>query len=525
MKCFGAFVIALVFSVFVQAQNSARQFEIVGKFSLDDPAERILAYDFFDDGARLRLIGERSIRFWDVRNKKVVSSQPHGIENLQFPFAGEFSPDRRKFIVFSYKTKEKNSPSEIVPAKIYDADTGKILAVFDKGKKQVRGAVWSRDGKILTTASDSDFTKDYGYRYALGGEDEIVAIRPEAVKAAGDELVGNKVADREISFFNADTFELRASISINNITWRYLSFDGKWLFLASGPKRNLLGFDYVSEKAETIDVWNTRTGKLETQLPVGDKELFTRTRKLMVSPDGKSLAFVIKSRQSDADDKLIVWELDGSETPKYSVKANPKIADSELGYSPDGKLVALDAGKNAQFYALSSGAKQFEISNFEVPDVWLNSGRFVLFHKFDRIQGFSMPDGKRLFEEKVAYRTADYGTGIYTQDPEDKLYKEDEDTQVVDYTVLRPHPREDLFMTFSNELVKIYSPQGAVLQTLVAPPPGSQPKKRKILGIPLPDGYDWRKSAVVKADWVNDGKMVAVELKQENAVAVWEMKN
>jgi WD40 repeat protein len=509
MRFFCITLLFIIFSTVALAQISDEKFQFKGKFDFDNTAEKVLHYELFEDGAKLRLFGERSIQIWDVKNNKVLESRPHGIENLWTAPLSDVSPDKSKFVTLEFQAPklEKDSPKVEIAARVYDARTGKLLAVLDKTSKPVKAALWSENGKTLVTSSDAVFARRYGYRYSESGE-----------------ILGNNVGEFELSFWDGETLEHRASITVNNITWRYLTPDGEKLLTTSGPKRDVLGIDYASEKASTIDVWNTRTGKLEKQLPIGDETFFTKTRKLTVSPDGKTLAFILKSRKSDADDRMLVWDIYGAnESPKYTLKANPKIDDSELGYSPDGKLVALDSGKNAQFYEISTGAKKFEVADAEVPDFWFVDNKVALFHKMDKIRGVEIPTGKTLFEKEVFYRTESHGNGIYTTDSNGTM-TEGTETEVVDYTRIVPHPNNKFFIAFSNQSVRVHDAlSGNNLRSLVIPPPVIK-RKVKVIGIFKVKIPDYGDDLVTRAEWSDDGGMVLILDAKKKSISIWEMK-
>lgn len=504
-----AFLCLIFSNTAVHAQISDEKFQFKGKFDFDNPAEKILYYELFDNGEKLRLFGERSIQIWDVKNNKVLESRRHEIENLQAAPLSDISPDKSKFVALEFVAPraKKDSPKMEVPAKVYDARTGKLLAVLDKSAKPVKSALWSENGKTLVTSSDENFAQQFGYRYS-----------------EGEQILGGKPGEIEISFWNGETLEQRASIIVNNLTWRYLTPDGEKLLTTSGPKRDLLGIDYASEKASTIDVWNARSGKPEKQLLIGDETFFTRTRKLLVSPDGRTLALVLKSRKSDADDRMLVWDIYAADNaPKYVLKANPKIDDSALAYSPDGRIVALDSGKNAQFYEISTGAKKFEVFNMDVPDFWLAENRVGLFHKFDKIRGVEIPSGRTLYEREIFYRTTEQGKGTYTTDSDGNM-KEDTETVVVDYTRIVPHPNNRFFIAYSNQSVRIYDARtGENLRSLVIPPPVVK-RKTKILGIIKVKIPDYGENLVSRAVWSEDGKRILILDAKGKSVSVWEMK-
>ncbi|HEX8735821.1 MAG TPA: hypothetical protein VF721_10885, partial [Pyrinomonadaceae bacterium] len=72
MRFFYTAFLFSVFSIGALAQISDEKFQFKGKFDFDNPAEKILHYELFAGGEKLRLFGERSIQVWDVKNKKVL---------------------------------------------------------------------------------------------------------------------------------------------------------------------------------------------------------------------------------------------------------------------------------------------------------------------------------------------------------------------------------------------------------------------------------------------------------------------
>ena len=47
--------------------------------------------------------------------------------------------------------------------------------------------------------------------------------------------------------------------------------------------------------------------------------------------------------------------MNGSIDPLYDIKPQPRIDDSDLRFSDDGKYFALDVGKNLQIYETATG--------------------------------------------------------------------------------------------------------------------------------------------------------------------------
>ena len=119
MRYFKITLLILLVSARSFSQFATENFQLKGKFDFENPSEQIIAYDFFDNNEKLRLIGANMIQIWDVKNRKVLESRKHGIENLSAEHFGGISPDRTKLIVLGFEMKNgKDLPKTIVPAKV-----------------------------------------------------------------------------------------------------------------------------------------------------------------------------------------------------------------------------------------------------------------------------------------------------------------------------------------------------------------------------------------------------------------------
>lgn len=511
MRVVKLLAIIFVFFYFAGAQTTAEKFKFVGRFYFEDSDERILSHELTEEG-KLSLVGANYFQVWDIKTNKIVEKKRHGIKNLlQSGASNVFSQNTRRAVVLSRELKEYDSLGKKIkrysPAELWDAASGEKIAVFDNISEPVKSVLWSDDGKILVTASDENFGKSGGYRFTEGGE-----------------LLGNEVGETQIVFRDGISGERRAVISVSNLTWRYLSADGAQLLTTSGPKKEVIGIDYASQKAATIDVWNTANGKLEKSFVIGDDVYFSRTRKLQVSPDGKHLALVQKSRKSDADDRLLIFRLDGDALPEFVIKASPQIADSDLTYTPDGKFVAVDSGKNTQIYSLETGAKKGEIINFDPPYFWLGENSIALYGSGDKITGIRTSNGEQIFQQTVVYKTTEVGKGSYTTDSNGNQ-KEDTETVVVDFTTIAARPEDTLFLEYSHKYATVCDARnGAIVQKLVEPAQIVK-RKRKILGVTIGTYLDDGKNTVSQGEWSSDGKYVLIRDYEGVSISIWELKN
>lgn len=497
MKFLRTLTLFLFFSSLTLSQTTAPHFVLKGKFFFNDWREQVIAYDLFENDEKLRMIGARFFQIWDVKNKKVIESFDHRIDDLSTWNFGGISPDKTKLLVLGYEKRGpmRDSPREKIPAKIYDLETGRLVKVLDTDDKISRSAFWSKNGKTLITADNQ------------GVDPLAISYRTET----------------NFSFWDGETFEFRGSLKLDNLTWFYLTPDGENLLTTSGDsKKGWFWIPYVSGKANIVKVWNTKTLENYKNLSVGDEDFHTYAGKLSPSPDGKYLALVSKNAHNDSDHRVLIWDISGSETPKHTIRANPKISDSLISYSPDSKYFALDSGADTQIYELATGKLTSEISNIDPPDFWLDDNKVALYDKIDKLRGFSIPGGKMIFEEKIAYRTTEQPTGPQTTDANGNIVQ-DTETVVLDSTYAVPSPGGDLFLTYGKQAVKVYdSTSGKILQTLVTPPPVTY-QKIKILGIPMGKTRDYGKDLVDKAQWSPDGKMIAILDAGRESVALWEL--
>jgi hypothetical protein len=367
------------------------------------------------------------------------------------------------------------------PAWIWDLETGKRIAVLDQMQNRVQGGWWSRNGRTLVTI-DNDWS-------------------PVFTRKLG------------VSFWDGETFEYRTSISIENVTWLHLSDDGERFFAASGKKGNLLGIKYVKDTNAVISMWQTSTGALEKTIAVADASFTPKTREISVSPDDKFLLFVKKHKTNAAENRLLAWEMNGSVHPRYELKPLPRIDDSRIEFSRDGKYFALDVGKNLQIYETATGKKRSELNNVELPNSWLSDDLFFrvefksksFFGRGKKLATFDASSGQTLYKHWLQYEETN------THD----ISGEVSGSETVDDTQIIRNPRKDLYVTQSNEYVELFeSKSGQHLQTVVSPPvvydKNNKPKLK-------------RGTLVTKAKWSTDGKTLLIFSSDHRSVSLWEL--
>jgi len=509
MKFLKLILFGLICLQFVSAQTQTEKLQFIGDFNFNNSYEKIADYKLTESG-KLVLVNADNYLVWDIKTKKVIKKNHHGAYFASGADTGVFSPDKKRVLTLSRQYTERDALDKKIKkhtnAELWNVETGEKLAVFDKLERPLLGGAWSDDGLVLVTSIELETDKN--------------AVQTAADKKKLDETV----TQNKISFWDGLNGKLRSEITVKNLVWRYLSADGSRLLTASGPKKEFIGIDYASDKAATIDVWNTMTGQIEKSFVVGDDVFFTRTFKLRVSPNGKLLALVQKSRQKDSEDRLLVFNIEAGTSPVLVIKANPQIADSEIAYTPDSKYVALDSGKNTQIYSLENGAKMVEILNYDPPDFWFVDNTIAVYNGLGRVTGVRVANSALSFVRDVPYATQTVGTGSYTTDSNGNT-TESTETIVVDSTKVVPNPNNSLFLEHSNKYATVCDAQtGQVVQRLVQPKQIVK-RKLKILGIPVGSYIDDGERTVASADWSPDGRYAVVRNYNGRSLSIWEINN
>ncbi|MCA1642761.1 MAG: WD40 repeat domain-containing protein [Acidobacteria bacterium] len=465
--------------------------EYRGNFGLHDAKDSIQWHRHLEKEDRLLLVGFKNLQIIDLPNTKVVETRPinlpYGARAWFSTDDSELAPDGRRMLIFGHP--------EAVDGKrklawVWDFREGKRLAVLDKSPGDLRSGVWSKDGKTIITS-------DRHLNYIYSGYD----------------------TNHVFSFWDGETYEYRGGVTLEHVTWWHLSDDGRRFFAATGrTKRSIVGVKYVSDSAGVIRAWDTRTGQLEKTLAVGDENFNPRTREIRVSPDGRFLVFTNKHKSNPAEHRLVAWEVDGGVSPKYELKPEPKIDDSGVVFSPDGRYFALDVGKNLQIYETRTGEKKHELNDVELPHSWLNNEvildvrapRMYVREKSDKMFAVDVATGDVLFRHKLSFREEESYTG----------YASDDKETVVIYEAVVPHPAGRMFMTYDYEYVRIFDTRtGELLQTVIEPPVKRDKDGRIVYdkqGKPkLSHG-----AAVKRADWSRDGRTLYVFSANGQSVSV-----
>jgi hypothetical protein len=466
--------------------------EYRGNFGLHGVNDSIQWHKHLESEDRLLLVGFKNLQIIDLPNTKVVETRPVTLP-LESKRGGystedwELGPDGRRMLIVGHPDARDGLRKL---AWVWDLREGKRLAVLDKSPHDIRTGVWSKNGKSIVTS-------DHRIRYITSGID---------VKHA-------------FSFWDAETYEYRGGVSLDNVTWWHLSDDGRRFFAATGREKSWLGINYTSDSAGVINVWDTKSGQLEKTIKVADSNFSPKTREIEVSPDGKLLVFVNKNKSNPAEHRLLAWELNGSVQPVYEIKPQPKIDDSRVVFSPDGRYFALDVGRNLQIYETRTGEKKYELTDVELPHSWLNDEvildvRAPLMYvreKSDKMFAVDVATSNVLYRHKLTFREEEHYTN----------YASDETEKVIIYESVVPHPAGRMFLTYDYEYVRIFDTRtGELLQTVISPP-FKRDKDGKIVYDKEGKPKLSRGAAVKWANWSRDGKTLYVFSANGQSVSVY----
>lgn len=491
MRFLRAFLPSLLCAASALAQ-AGPVFEYRGNFGLHGAGDFILWHKYLEAEDRLLVVGQKSLQLIDLAGARVVETR-----HVTLPLrssrgweAGDdwdISPDGRRMLVVGHRDAVDGKRRL---AWVWGLREGERLAVLDKGPFDIRSGVWSKNGKTIVTS-------DHRLGYVRGGYD---------VKHA-------------FSFWDGETYEYRGGVSLDNVTWWHLSDDGSRFFVAMGRQKSWLGLEYTGDSAGVITVWDTRTGRVEKTISVASAAFSPRTRAIEVSPDGKFLVFVNKHKSDPAEHRLLGWEMNGGVRPKYELRPQPKIDNSSVVFSPDGRYFALDVGKNLQIYETLTGEKKYELRDVELPHTWLNNETILDVHpkriyreKSDPMFGVDIASGSVLYTHRLTFKEEQHYT--YNADGGGT-------EGVIIYTKVVPNPSGKMYATYDDEYVRLFdSRTGELLQIVISPP-----VKLGKDGKPLYDKKGRPKlsrgAAVKSAAWSRDGRALYVFSANGQSVSVY----
>lgn len=445
----------------------------------DEDGDSILVQRFLEGENRLILVGRKTVRVADTSNAKFLETRTLEMQDFKEEAPRVISPDGRRMLVFGSYNPSRGAAKGKAPASVWDLQTGRQVALLDRTTRPIRAGVWSENGKTLATSSDRDAP--------------FYAFSPRV----------------EVAFWDGETFRYKNSLPSERAAWWRLSPDGGECLYSSNSTTNIIISTLVSTTGP-LAVWDIGGGRVEQTITAADGDRERKIRDISVSPDMRLLALVVQPpKAKDADRRLAVWELtaDGSPgfalRPKYEIKPSPKIYEYGPTFSPDSKLLSFPAGKTLQIYDAQTGEKTRELPGDTRPAYWLDDNRVLLFSDGSWLEAVEVATGRPLYQQKLI-RVYTTSTDINGQ----------EETYPLDTTTIVPRPGADVFITYSNQYVKLFDARsGRLLRTLVEPAMDYTRKKPRLSDKPL----------VSEAGWSRDGRTLYVIGKDRRTVSLWRL--
>ncbi|MEP6904403.1 MAG: hypothetical protein ABJA66_21990 [Actinomycetota bacterium] len=443
--------------------------------------EYIVAKRFFDDEDRLVTVTNFGIQYWNSKTVELVKSVPHEILNLEkFDTLIVISPDGSKMIVtdaFNFSLKKLLGKKANLPAMVYSLETGKQLAVLQRPENSIRRGVWSRDGKTLVTFSNS-----FGEGY-----------------------------NTEISFWDGETLEFRGSISANK--WNYLTRDGEKFITTSGITKNTFGYKF--EKPNSINIWNTQTGKIDKTFSLTNEKSLKHIRitgdekfllaendkriillnlengvqqnfsaKDSTSIDGAQLSNDKHFLAAENNGKILVWETSGNGLPKFEITpptpvGKEKLTTDLLGFSNDSKHVAISQLKykkvllvlsvptpiDTEFYDLQTSQLNPNLSLFinNLTSISSADRRFAVVRDCSGAQMFDIEKQQKLFSFPLNCKSGEISSYENGETKTETYYYNDD--------IIAFHPKKNVSLVVKDDVLEIYgvNPDKKRLQIIDAP--------------------------------------------------------
>lgn len=334
MKLLHAGALCLIVSTLVLAQAGNEVFQLKSRITLTGK-EKIFQINELADKHRLVVIGKEEVQFWDTFRGEPLKVLPHNIPNI---VRGEYLlPPLNAVLPVALAL---DGSKGLVIGKsgsvaVWDLQTGKQIGVLKRDSEAVRQVGFSQNGRII---------------FVMQGT----------------------LAKMEVSFWDSKSLAFESSVKLRDLRWFYLSRDGRRFFTGAGHIKGIAGLVETVAASNRLDIWDTRTGKIEKTLTAGEikyEDPWAVADGVRIAGDSDPV--VSKDERfvaARSDNKVVVWEIEAGSGPRYTIAPTGSLKRAGLwGISYDGKYVLAGRNDKAEVYETETGKlyRSFPLENWD----------------------------------------------------------------------------------------------------------------------------------------------------------------
>jgi eukaryotic-like serine/threonine-protein kinase len=314
----------------------------------------VLSARFTPDGRRIMSCAkDGTVRFWDAENGKQLLATP-GFGQLGGEVMADalLSPNGRYFVTlysgiahFNQRDGKRVEYTDRV-ARLWDAATGKQLAVLRGHKAGVRTATFSADSKRLVTASDDTTARVW----EIPGGKQLAVLEGHA---CGPCSACFSRDGRQVLTISSPHESLKPSGVTSPPA---MESDPEEIGVpdplgSQGHNSGFSGFSAFNEREKSLArVWEVETGK-ETAMILKPTGFLGKQTEVPCfghfSPDGKRVALGFM-------DDVQIWDVVGSKM-LFRLKHGGMSGEDHAAWNPDGKRLATIRGNYASIWDAADG--------------------------------------------------------------------------------------------------------------------------------------------------------------------------
>ncbi len=324
--------------------HEIRSFEEGHKFLASNAA-------FFPGGKRILTAAvDNTVRFWDVASGTEMSR----LENTGRSAAMALSPDGKRILTGSDdKDTDVQQADRMRTAKLWDAETGKLVKLLSSHKYEVTAVAFSPDGKWL-------FTGDANGRGTLWNAESLEEVR-RLHSHTGKLTAAVFLADgsRLLTASNDKTVAQWDLASGKELQPLILKHPEGVLSLAVVPRtRQAL----TSCGDRSVRLWDLDKAQVIGTLPVDDD-----TNAVAVSADGRNALTVNSEERTvrlwdlEARREILAPQANGQVGAFLDLKRTRGLLWS-AAFSPDGDSILTVGGSDARLWDMQKGAERMSFS-------------------------------------------------------------------------------------------------------------------------------------------------------------------